>query len=288
MSNYPIQPGSPQAYYYQPPPTNALGIAGFVVSLSGMVVCLGLICPIGLILSLIALAKAPRGYAIAGCIVGVLGSILGVLTVLVVSGTIGNGLFNLNYYGQSQTSYTLDMASNDIDIHFNNNQDTLPDEPAGNAMIASYTDEWGNSLKYLPTPGSIQDYTITSAGPDGLHGTGDDMTQFYTAYSWANPQVQASPIDEIDDQDIDAAFNFAAKKIVQAFPPDTALPTQALVDLTVDELVDAWLTPMKYTPTDNPPWYHLKSAGPDKAWGTGDDLTRSFYFSPTGEADSPQ
>ena len=55
MSSYPTQPGQPQTYFYQPPPTNALGVAGFVVSLSGMIVCLGLIiCPIGMVLSLIA------------------------------------------------------------------------------------------------------------------------------------------------------------------------------------------------------------------------------------------
>lgn len=287
MSSYPTQPGPPQTYYYQPPPTNALGIAGFVVSLSGMVVCLGLICPIGLILSLIALTKAPRGYAIAGSIVGALGSILGVLTVLVASGMIGTGLFNMNYYGQSQTSFTLDMASSDIDIHFQNNNDTLPDEPTGNTLIASYTDEWNNNLKYLPTPNSTQDYTITSAGPDGLHGTADDLTQYYTAYNWANPQVQTSPIDEIDDQDIDTAFDLAAKKIVESFPPDAALPTEALVTEKAGIQVDAWLTPMKYSPTDNPPIYHLKSAGPDKAWDTSDDITRSFYFAPTGETDGP-
>ena len=57
MSNMPTQPGQPQAYYYEPPPTNTLGIAGFVVALSGLVVTFGLISPIGLVLSLIALMQ---------------------------------------------------------------------------------------------------------------------------------------------------------------------------------------------------------------------------------------
>jgi molecular chaperone DnaK len=56
-----------------PPPTNGLGIAGFVCSLVGL--CAGgLLSPVGLILSLVALGREPRGFAIAGVILGALGS----------------------------------------------------------------------------------------------------------------------------------------------------------------------------------------------------------------------
>jgi hypothetical protein len=366
MSTYPTQPGQPQTYYYEPPPTNALGIAGFVVSLSGLIVCLGLTCPIGLVLSVIALTKSPRGYAIAGSIIGALGSVLGVLTVLVFTGVINAGLFGNPYY--SYTANEIDSASHDIDNHFRNNKDTLPDQATGDATISFYADEWGGSLKYEPTPGSTADYTITSAGPDGVFNTSDDIVQFYTAESqtdlamqyasweideyvsnqgklpsatqgtrlirseqdtWGNaleyapiagsaqdynltsagPDGQFATADDITQQfstyqyynqtlppdiaidveqdNIDDAFELAAQSIVKSFPVGAALPSEQQVNEKVSGLVDAWLTPMRYEPTDNPPYYNLHSAGPDKQWGTDDDQTRSYYFAPSGETDGP-
>ena len=367
MSTNPTPPAQPQTYYYEPPPTNALGIAGFVVSLSGLIVCLGLISPIGLILSLIALAKSPRGYAIAGSIVGALGSVLGVLTVLVLTNVIGTGLFNSSYY-YSYTGNQIDSASYDIDNHFQSNQDTLPDQATGNVIISSYLDEWGSSLQYAPTAGSNADYTISSAGPDGVFQTSDDIVQFYTAQSqtdlameyagwelddyvsrqgklpgatqgtnlirterdtWGNA-LQYAPIagstqdynltsagpdgqfatadditrqfttyqsyghtlppdfpEDLDQSKVDAAFELAAQTIVKSFPVGAPLPSEEEVNEKVSGLVDAWLTPMRYAPTDNPPYYNLHSAGPDKQWGTDDDQTRSYYFAPSGETDGP-
>lgn len=366
MSSAPTEPRHPR--HYQPPPSNGLGVAGFVVSLSGLIVCLGLTSPVGLILSLIALAKEPRGFAIAGSITGVLGSIMGVLTVLAVTGVIGNGLFSGNYFGQSATSITLDNASYVIDTTFSTNQDTLPDEAVGDAILGSFTDEWNNPIKYLPTPGSTQDYTLTSPGPDGILNTTDDIVQYYAAEtqtdvamdnaywdiddyhtnngrlpgtpqgtslissyndSWGNvlqytvdpnnqdfrltsagPDGQFGSNDDItqshtgfgpfsvagfgsptpeqlQEQDIAEAFNRAAKKIIDAFPPEATLPTESQVNAKAGTLFDAWQTPMQYSPTDNPSTYYLKSAGPDQTWETSDDITRSFYFAPAGESDGP-
>ena len=279
---------SPPAYYaYTPPPTNALGIAGFVVSLSGMVACLGLICPIGLLLSLIALVKSPRGYAIAGSILGVLGSTLGALTVLLASGLIdtGNGAFaNSNYYSPSQTSRNIDSASIEIDDHFKMNNGTLPDVSEGNLLITFHNDEWGNSLVYAPTQGSTTHYTIAAPGPDGVHGTGDDMTQSYNAL---NSVSSANPVEKIEREEIDQAFDSAARTIANAFPPGSSRPTAKQIELRTDTLYDAWLTPLKYTPADNPSNYNLDSAGPDRQWGTDDDITRTFPFVPNGETDGP-
>lgn len=286
MSTYPTQPGQPPKYAYETPPTNGLGIAGFVVSLSGLIVCFGLICPIGLLLSVIALVNPPRGFAIAGAIIGFIGSILGVMAVLVFTNVIGNGTF-LNAFYPSATSMTIYSASVDIDNHYMSNNNTLPDEPTGNTIINGYVDEWNNNLQYKPMQGSTTDYTITSAGPDGIFGNGDDDTQYFTAYNWnATTQAQIQT-DEIEDPEIDNAFNLAAKNVVDAFPPGTALPTPEQVHQRAGSLVDAWNTPMQYSPTDNPPWYHLKSAGPDQQWNTSDDINRTFYFEPTGDTDGP-
>ncbi len=65
----------------RPAASNGLGVAGFVVSLVGLVTCLWIICPIGLILSFIAMFRRPRGMAIAGFIIGLLGSLWIILIV---------------------------------------------------------------------------------------------------------------------------------------------------------------------------------------------------------------
>jgi hypothetical protein len=63
-----------QQVIVQQTPSNGLGTAGFIVSLVGLVTC-GLLCPIGLLLSVFGLLKPPRGFAIAGTLIGGLGSI---------------------------------------------------------------------------------------------------------------------------------------------------------------------------------------------------------------------
>ena len=65
------------------PETNGLAIAGFVCSLLG-ITTLGLLSPIGLVLSLAAMFRPPRGLAIAGFILGLFGSIMFVFILLLV------------------------------------------------------------------------------------------------------------------------------------------------------------------------------------------------------------
>ncbi|MBY0307701.1 MAG: DUF4190 domain-containing protein, partial [Phycisphaerales bacterium] len=67
--------------------SNGLGVAGFIVSLAGWFVG-GVLCPVGLVLSLFALGKRPRGFAVAGVVVGLLGTI-GWVLVFVFVGVFG-------------------------------------------------------------------------------------------------------------------------------------------------------------------------------------------------------
>ena len=69
-----VSPGPTTNVVVQPAPTNGLGIAGFIVSLVGLLSC-GLLCPIGFLLSLVGLTKQPRGFAIAGAIIGAIGTL---------------------------------------------------------------------------------------------------------------------------------------------------------------------------------------------------------------------
>src|SRR4051794_20572043 len=104
MSQPPYDPNQPnpygqpyQPYPYNPPtpaPTNGLGIAGFVVSLVGLILTGGILCPIGLLLSLFALFRRPRGFAIAGFIIGIIGS-LALIAVLAFFGLMGFACFHI-------------------------------------------------------------------------------------------------------------------------------------------------------------------------------------------------
>ncbi|HMN40185.1 MAG TPA: hypothetical protein PKE29_05020 [Phycisphaerales bacterium] len=65
-------------------PTNGLGTAGFIVSLVGLMGTCGVLSPLGMVFSFIALFKRPRGLAIAGFILGLIGSIWLVVAVFVI------------------------------------------------------------------------------------------------------------------------------------------------------------------------------------------------------------
>jgi hypothetical protein len=59
--------------YIKHPETNVPGVVGFILSLFGILTC-GCILPLGLILSVIGLWNEPRGLAIAGTMIGIIGS----------------------------------------------------------------------------------------------------------------------------------------------------------------------------------------------------------------------
>ena len=85
-------------------PTNTIGLFGFIVALTGLLCCVTF--PIGLILSLIGLRKPPRGFAIAGTVIGSLG------TVVVL------GLVALISWGVIEQEKRLNQAHQIIDFYF--------------------------------------------------------------------------------------------------------------------------------------------------------------------------
>lgn len=274
---------------YQPPPSNALGIAGFVVSLTGLVVCVGLLCPIGLVMSLIALRKEPRGFAVAGAIVGVLGSLLAATILLMVFQVIPSTFAAFNMFGpQMTTQNNMYSASNEIDNYFTDNGDTLPDAVTGTALINYYTDGYGHAMEYRPAPAIGPDmYELVSPGEDGVFGNADDYVEPMQAYNWNTGYSSSMPmtqplVEEIAPAQVDYSFEQAANKLASAFPVGAALPAEADGTAALTNQRDVWGQAIQYSPTNNPPMYHLKSAGPDRTWLTEDDIVKSFYFEPTG------
>ena len=160
--------------YVQPAPTNGLGIAGFIVSLVGIVVTCGALCPLGLLLSLFALLKRPRGFAIAGTIIGLVGTgfialFFGLFATAVLT-RAGTAVV------EEQTGLTADVlaeAEHIIDTyHIDNGK--LPEGIEGNKLLVGLEDGWGGSIRY-----DHEDelrYLVRSPGEDGEFDTDDDVT----------------------------------------------------------------------------------------------------------------
>ncbi len=76
----------PNHISHRPPASNSLGVAGFVVSLVGILSC-GLLAPIGMVMSYVAMRRQSDGLAIAGFVIGLVGSLW--LLVALIFGLFG-------------------------------------------------------------------------------------------------------------------------------------------------------------------------------------------------------
>jgi hypothetical protein len=141
-----------------------MGIAGFVISLVGIVTC-GLLSPLGLIFSLIGLGRQPKGLAIAGTVISALGTLLlaGTIIVLVMGGGSIQALL---------TRGVVETAAQVIEEH-RAKEGELPAEEEATELIGHLTDAWGNELRYDPAGDT---FVIRSAGADGEFDTEDDVT----------------------------------------------------------------------------------------------------------------
>jgi hypothetical protein len=179
MTGDPFAP-APQEPPPPPPPAdgeNGLGLAGFIVSLAGLLFTCGVLCPVGLILSLFGLRREPRGFAIAGTVIGAVGSLVAMLfgvAVVLVAVNVGHVLEKLEKGGGGpwRTPFALAGAQATIEMEKAEKQ-RLPDEKRGNALIAGVRDGWNRPLRYELHDDS---YTIRSAGADGVFGNADDET----------------------------------------------------------------------------------------------------------------
>lgn len=108
---------SPEDRWDHQPDENGLGLASFIVSILGLVSA-GILSPVGAVMGLIAIRREPRGFAIAGLIIGLVGSIWICLVsalFLAFFGVMGVGLasmvMSLVYTQIEQGLNTLTNAS---------------------------------------------------------------------------------------------------------------------------------------------------------------------------------
>jgi len=167
----------PQVVYVRQA-TNGMGLAGFIISLVGWVSC-GLLCPIGLVMSLIGLRRRPRGFAVAGVVLGALGSIWGVVAVffggLAMLISCGGALCG-GIAPHAVTNVRMNTMARDVE-RFERNNGRMPADLAeaiGHRRGRHDTlDGWGRPLHlFFEQDGS---FTIGSDGPDGQPDTADDV-----------------------------------------------------------------------------------------------------------------
>jgi hypothetical protein len=156
---------------------NGLGIAAFVTSLVSLVVCCGLLSPISLILGIVAALKRPRGFAIAGIVLSIVGVLLllavSLLPLLVIG--VAGGIAASIGLGAAMTQLQGAAIAKNIDEYIRDRGSV----PASLASVpeldqSMIEDPWGNAFIYRPDP-TNDTYELKSAGPDGLPDTGDDI-----------------------------------------------------------------------------------------------------------------
>jgi len=108
---------SPEDRWDHQPNENGLGLASFIVSILGLI-SVGILSPVGAVMGLIAIRREPRGFAIAGLVIGLVGSIWICLVsalFLAFFGVMGVGLasmvMSLVYTQIEQGLNTLTNAS---------------------------------------------------------------------------------------------------------------------------------------------------------------------------------
>ncbi len=148
-----------------------------MVSLVGIVLTCGLLCPVGLVLSLFGLRGEPRGLAIAGTVIGALGS--GLLALLL--GAVGLGAYGAISGAGTFSSLNADgslMRAQELVESRMIEDGRAPDDGDGNELLATLTDRFGNALRYERTSDG---FLIRSAGPDGLFDNVDDVRAYYVS-----------------------------------------------------------------------------------------------------------
>lgn len=157
-------------HYAGRPPANGLGIAGFIVSLVGGLLTCGFLAPLGLLLSAAGLFRPRRGLAIAGTILGGLG------TAWLIAGgmAVRAGIEEIESAGRHEQSLVaLDLAAEAIEAARIRGGE-LPTDADGRKSLVDRLDGYGRPIYYRRL--NDRAYEVRSSGRDGVYFTDDDLT----------------------------------------------------------------------------------------------------------------
>lgn len=166
--------GQPETYTAKR--SNGLGLAGFITSLVGLASC-GIISPLALLLSFFGMFKSPRGFALAGFVLGGLGTLWIAFVTAMTGAIVGAPMFSAFNIPEVSTGARIVMSLGLVEEYRKQHGD-FPNLDAWQNMTQTAwfktSDGWGEELQYsLDEEGNVE---IRSAGPDGEFNTDDDMT----------------------------------------------------------------------------------------------------------------
>jgi hypothetical protein len=174
----------PQVMVMPVPQTNGLGVFGFFVALIGLFIPTGIVSLLGLVLSLAAIGRAPRGFATMGVVLGLLGTVFWLVIMILAAalGLVGLAiagvaigvcfmLVNPEVVETTTDMVNIAIAAEDYKQH----HDGLPDSiDKLDLSVAVTTDPWGDRYRFVLADVE-HGFDIISAGPDGKFGTDDDV-----------------------------------------------------------------------------------------------------------------
>jgi len=153
-----------------PKKENAVGLTGFIISLMGLFLC-GIPSLMGLGISAVGLKKEPRGLAIAGVILGLIGLIELVFVGVMVYHGVRLAQSEISEMNAMIAEVQLDEAAVDVGEKWNE-LERIPTQEEGDEMMIGRNDMMDNSLVYQ-TDGSS--FSIRAAGEDGILETEDGL-----------------------------------------------------------------------------------------------------------------
>ncbi len=245
-------------------PSNPMGLVGFILAF-----CLP---PIGLVLSLIALAWRPRGFAIAGVIIGLITT-----TVVAVVGVV-----TVKSIQQVAKFTEIAQSAGKMQTALASAQGTSGAYPADLAAagIAAENDPWGTPIQYEQTGGGAG-YLLTTAGADKQFDTVDDILmdpytqgEVMTIMGATSGAVsmfggEAKNAGRVMLDLVRLSLTLDAQNTQNGAYPDSL---EAIPGMVPKAMTDPWGSAYVYSVTKDGSRYNLASIGPDKKPGTPDDI----------------
>jgi hypothetical protein len=274
--------------------SNGLGVAGFFIALIGLFIPTGIIALLGLLISLAALGRPPRGFAAMGVVIGLLGTVVWlVITGLVVAGGLAAGVVAILAVAAmfivtqpEIIEVTSDMFNVTIAaVEYEEKNGNLPDDISVLGLGATtLTDPWGNPYRYRLADEELG-FDVISSGADGAAGTADDMALSRIDRVWeAAFEGFGEKMEEFGQRmealehrkyKVERTSHVKKKSCNEPCPPKPATPSEryeaaavaAAIAEEVAQEVAATAAPALPDPPEEPPAPEEPDAKPDDPHG---------------------
>jgi len=164
--------------------------------LIGLVFTCGLLCPLGLVLSLLALSHRPRGFAVAGTLVGLVGMLPFTFIFL--------GIILSAFRGESTRDYASTRADASVAIYDGQFEsfpalNVIPDDNNGrHVLIAEFSENGPDSKLAIPTNNELTHLAFDSKRGRYYGTTHDGFGRISAAGSFVEIDVDPSLDVELD------------------------------------------------------------------------------------------